>query len=141
MKNIIGKLCVLPLRKDVRSMYLNTVMKIGDNLTKDSSLSDRAYVGLQVVLIGMGVVFSVLVLLIGILQLFKLFANKQPEVNVKKEPTIVSAPTPAPAPTVQAPSKPTSEEELVVAIATAAIAAQRGESECNFNIISIKKIV
>ncbi len=120
-------------------MYLNTLMKIGDNLTESSSYAERASVGLQVVLIGMGVVFAVLVLLIGILQLFKLFANKQSDETVKSEP-VVSAPAPAP---VVAPvsAQPASEEELVVAIATAAIAAARGESECNFNVISIKKIV
>ncbi len=120
-------------------MNLNTLLQIGDNLNENSTLADRAYVGLQVVLIGMGVVFAVLVLLIGILQLFKLFANKQPKESVKQEP-VVSAPksTPIAAPVS---SQPASEEELVVAIATAAIAAQRGESECNFNVISIKKIV
>jgi len=121
-------------------MNLNTIMKIGDNLTETSTYAERASVGLQVVVIGMGVVFSVLVLLIAILQLFKLFAKKSTDEPAKNEPAVVSVPAPAP---VVAPvsAQPASEEELVVAIATAAIAAARGESECNFNVISIKKIV
>ncbi len=122
-------------------MYLNTLMKIGDNITESSGYGDRAIVGLQVVAIGMGVVFSVLILLIGILQLFKLFANKQAEEPSKNEPVVVPVSTPAPAPVASVSAQPASEEELVVAIATAAIAAARGESECSFNVISIKKIV
>lgn len=119
-------------------MNLTTLMKIGDNLNESSSLAERAGVGLQVVLIGMGVVFAVLLLLIGILQVFKLFAVKKPE----KSESPVSAATPTPvvasAPVAAASA---SEEEKIVAIATAAIAASRGESECAFNVISIKKIV
>ena len=125
-------------------MYLNTLMKIGGNITKGSGYGDRAMVGLQVVAIGIGVVFAVLILLIGILQLFKLFAVKQTDESAKSESVVapVSAPAVAPiAPAVSSSAQPTSEEELVVAIATAAIAAARGESECAFNVISIKKIL
>lgn len=121
-------------------MNLTTLMMIGENITKDSPISERAAVGLQVVGIGMGVVFGVLVLLIGILQLFKIFAVKKPVDNKDSTPASVSSTTVAPAP-VSAPSAPASEEEQLVAIATAAIAAYRGESECSFNVISIKKIV
>lgn len=123
-------------------MNFTTLMMIGENLTSDSPIADRATVGLQVVGIGMGVVFGVLILLIGILQIFKLFAVKKPAEN-KAQP-VEAAPTPVPvasvAPVASA-TAPVSEEEQIVAIATAAIAASRGESECAFNVISIKKIV
>ena len=118
-------------------MNLTTLMKIGEDISEGSSLAERASVGIQVVAIGMGVVFGVLVLLIGILQLFKLFANKKPVQPEVKAPVV--APTPAPAAPVAA--TPASEEEAVVAIATSAIAAYRGESECAFKVLSIKKIV
>ena len=124
-------------------MNLTTLMMIGENITSDSPIIDRAIVGVQVVGIGMGVVFGVLILLIGILQVFKLFGNKKPAEEKAATPVAVApAPVAAPAP-VSAPvaSAPASEEEQIVAIATAAIAASRGESDCAFNVISIKKIV
>ncbi len=118
-------------------MNLTTLMKIGENITDSSTMGERVAVGLQVVGIGMGVVFGVLILLIGILQLFKLFAVKETAKETKPaQPASVSAPAFAPV-TVS----PSNEEEKIVAIATAAIAAARGESECSFNVISIKKIV
>ena len=119
-------------------MNLTTLMKMGDNITSESPLSDRAAVGIQVVGIGMGVVFGVLILLIAILYLFKFFATKNSNAPEAKNPVapVVAAPAP-----VQTAAVPASEEEKVVAIATAAIAAYRGESECSFNVISIKKIV
>ncbi len=122
-------------------MNLTTLMRIGDNITEGSSLGERAVVGLQVVAIGMGVVFGVLVLLIAILQLFKLFAKKntKPDI-VTNAPVATATPAPTSAP-VSVSAVPASEEEALVAIATAAIAAARGESECAFNVISIKKIV
>ena len=123
-------------------MNLTTLMMSSVTITPDSSVSERAAYGLEVVAVGMGVVFGVLLLLIGILQLFKLFVVKKP-VEIKDTTTdssSVSTPSVVSAP-VSAPSVPASEEEQLVAIATAAIAAYRGESECSFNVISIKKIV
>ena len=110
----------------------------GGNIVGNDSLSDRVAFGLEVTLIGMGVVFGVLLLLIGVLQVFKLFAKKKPKPVETKE--AVSAPAPVVAVPVTAPT-PASEEETIVAIATAAIAASRGESEAAFKVLSIKKIV
>ena len=121
-------------------MNLTTLMAIGENINESSTMAERASVGVQVVLIGMGVVFGVLLILIGILQLFKLFAVKGTAKPVASAPAATPAPTPAPAAHVQQ-AAPASEDEAIVAIASAAIAAARGESECAFNILSIKKIV
>ena len=114
----------------------------GGNLVNNDSLADRAAFGLEVTLIGMGVVFGVLLLLICILQVFKIFAK------VQSKPVEVATNTPSTAPVAAAVPAPAvvssanaSEEAEMVAIATAAIAAARGESDCAFNIISIKKIV
>lgn len=119
-------------------MNLTTLMKIGEDISEGSSLAERASVGVQVVAIGMGVVFGVLILLIGILQLFKLFATEKPAKAETKAPVAVPTPAPVAAPVAAVPA---SEEEAIVAIATAAIAASRGESDCAFKVLSIKKIV
>lgn len=132
----IGKNGFLLLGKDVRSMNFTTLLKIGENLTENSTFSERAIVGAQVVAIGMGVVFGVLIILIAILQVFKLFGVKKPSKSTAPE---ANASVPVSAPAVSA--APASEDGEVVAVVSAAIAASRGESECNFNIISIKKIV
>ena len=121
-------------------MNLTTLMKIGEDISEGSSLAERANVGVQVVAIGMGVVFGVLILLIGILQLFKLFALKKSVTTEVKAPMAAHAPAPAPA-AAPVTAAPASEEEAIVAIATAAIAASRGESDCAFKVLSIKKIV
>lgn len=121
---------IFPLRKDVRSMNLTTLFKIGENLTEQSTFGERMTVGFQVVAIGMGVVFGVLILLIGILQLFKLFSgNKKPAQNKVEEKTVASAPV------VSNNVVANDEEQKIVAIATSAIAAARGKSEVDFNVL------
>lgn len=116
-------------------MNLTTLLKFGADITADTPIGEKATFGLQVVGIGMGVVFGVLLLLIGILQLFKLFAIKKTVEEIKEAPAHVAAPS------ASVTIAPASEEEAIVAVASAAIAASRGESECSFNIVSIKKIV
>lgn len=119
-------------------MNLTTLLKFGEDITADTPIGERAIFGLQVVGIGMGVVFGVLLLLIGILQLFKLFAIKKTVEEIKAND---AAPAPVVAPSAAVTIAPASEEEAIVAVASAAIAAYRGESETAFDIISIKKIV
>lgn len=109
----------------------------GSHLNADSNIAERAAFGLQVVAIGMAVVFGVLLLLIGILQIFKLFAVKPESKKVSEAPNV--APT-APAPATNAVAAPSSEEEKIVAIATAAIAASRGKSNVDFQVLSIAPI-
>ena len=111
-------------------MNLTTLFKIGENLTEQSTFGERMSVGLQVVAIGMGVVFGVLVLLIGILQLFKLFSGeKKPAQNKVEEKTA------APAPIASNNVVANDEEQKIVAIATSAIAAARGKNEVDFNVL------
>lgn len=93
------------------------------------SLGEKLWFGLQVTAIGMLMVFAVLILLWGIISLMaKVFGSVS-----KKE-----APKAAPAPVVAATSE--ANESEVVAVATAAIAASRGESNCAFKVVSIQKI-
>ncbi len=108
----------------------------GSHLNESSSFAERATFGLEVVAIGMAVVFGVLLLLIGILQIFKLFGAK-PQNKKESEASKVASPANAPAPTAVSAS---SEEEKIVAIATAAIAASRGKSNVDFQVLSIAPI-
>lgn len=120
-------------------MNLTTLIKIGEELGENPSFGERAVVGLQVVAIGMGVVFAVLILLIGILQLFKLFSGEKKKASVEVKETVNTAAPVSTAASSQVPVN-ASEEAKIVAIATAAIAASRGQSEVNFNVISIAPI-
>ena len=117
-------------------MNISTLLKIGENLTENSTFGERMSVGLQVVAIGMGVVFGVLILLIGILQIFKLFSGDNKQVKPKAEAPVQTS-TAAPSSTVSATAN---EEEKIVAIASAAIAAYRGKSEVDFTVLSIAPI-
>ena len=113
--------------------------KLGDGI-ENASMGEKVVFGGQAMLIGMGVVFGVLLLLIGILQLFKLFAAKD---NGNKQAPVVNAPV---APASVAPAAPVvasnanSDEALVVAIASSAIAAANGKNNVDFNILSIAPI-
>lgn len=101
-------------------------------LSEDADLGERFMYGLQVAGIGMVVVFLVLILIMAILYVFKLVATS----GAKKPaaaPAAPSAPAPAAAPA-------SDDEATVVAVATAAIAASRGASNCAFKVISVTKI-
>lgn len=104
------------------------------NISPDAPIGERLMYGFQVAGIGMAVVFLVLVLIMAILYVFKLFAT-----SGAKKPA--EAPKAAPAPAPAAPVAPaTDDEQLIVAIATAAIAAERSESACAFKVLSITKL-
>ena len=93
------------------------------------SLGEKLWFGLQVAAIGMLMVFAVLILLWAIIALMaKIFGS----VSKKEEPKTVSAPVVA--------SASEADESEIVAVATAAIAASRGESNCAFKVVSIQKI-
>lgn len=105
----------------------------------EGTFMERLVHGGKVTLVGMLVVFAVLIVLMVILYVFQLiFGRKSKKAEEKPVEKTVSAPAPAAAP-VAAPAAANQEEELV-AVATAAIAAARGESDCAFNVISITQI-
>ncbi len=101
-----------------------------ENLAEDATFTDRLLYGLRVCAIGMLIVFAVLLILCGVLYLFKLYYK----LSQKKKAQPVVQPA-APAANTGA-----DDEELTVAIATAAIAAARNDSDAAFRIVSIKKI-
>ena len=93
-------------------------------------MGERLEQGLQITVLGMCIVFSVLIILMIVLNISKLiFAKKSND----------KAPAANAAPAVSA-SAANDAEELTAAVVSAAIAAERGDSEANLNIISINKI-
>jgi sodium pump decarboxylase gamma subunit len=102
-----------------------------EDLAKDASFTDRLLYGLRVCAIGMLIVFAVLLILCGVLYLFKLYYMMTQK---KKSPDPVARSAAAAEVAVA------DDEELTVAIATAAIAAARNDSDAAFRIVSIRKI-
>ncbi len=102
----------------------------------EGTLLERLAHGGKVALVGMLVVFAVLILLMIIVYIFgAIFGQKKAPAAVKKE-VAPSAPV-----SPVTPATPVSDgEDVIVAVATAAIAAARGESDCAFDVISITKI-
>lgn len=120
-------------RKDIQ-MFVNNLMAIGENITPDSPIGDRLSTGLLVALIGMSVVFGILLIIMGILYVFKLFSAKNGKAKV---PAAVV--TPAAQPSVSSAADGSEEEQ--VAVITAALTALNNKSDAAYRIKSINKIV
>ena len=114
------------------SSWVETFSSGMENLNPNAPFSEKLLYGLKIALIGIVVVFMILAINRGGLFVFNLiFKNKSAAKPAERET--------APAP-VQKPVSGTLDEETAVAVATAAIAAARGEEKCAFNVISITKI-
>lgn len=114
------------------SSWVETFSSGMENLNPNAPFSEKLLYGLKIALIGIVVVFLILAIIWAVLFVFNLiFKNKSAAKPAEREP--------APAP-VQKPVSGTLDEETAVAVATAAIAAARGEEKCAFNVISITKI-
>ena len=114
------------------SSWVETFSSGMENLNPNAPFLEKLLYGLKIALIGIVVVFLILAIIWAVLFVFNLiFKNKSAEKPAERET--------APAP-VQKPVSGTLDEETAVAVATAAIAAARGEEKCAFNVISITKI-
>ena len=130
---------------DAAGGYVSAFPSGYPNVPQDATYGELLMYGLQVAGIGLLVVFLVLVIIMAILYIFKLVAVSKAK---KASPAVApAAASPAVAPKeaspAVAPASPAasgSEEETIVAIATAAIAASRGASDCAFKVISVTKI-
>lgn len=101
-----------------------------------STTEGKLNMGLQVVVVGMLVVFAVLAILWFALVLFKFFCydlpqkrKKEPELSVKQEVTEV------PVPIVQ-----NNDEEIIVAIAAAIAAAEAEEPWTRFRVVAFRRV-
>lgn len=114
------------------SSWVETFSSGMENLNPNAPFSEKLLYGLKIALIGIVVVFLILAIIWAVLFVFNLiFKNKSAAKPAERET--------APAP-VQKRVSGTLDEETAVAVATAAIAAARGEEKCAFNVISITKI-
>ena len=140
---------MLPLRNKSRSRkgsvrmnafnFLSTAGKFPmsgvENLASDASFTDRLLYGLKFAAIGIVVVFLILLILWAVLFVFNLvYKVRKGKADEKVEETA------APVNSSTASENGELDEQTVAAIATAAIAAARGESDCAFDVISITKV-
>ncbi len=104
------------------------------------NLSEAFATGGETAVIGMGIVFGVLIILLIVLQLFKVIFYKDPA-KANKAQTAVSEKVVAPDP-VGITTEPDKEEddEQLIAVITAAIAASLNTSTYNLNIKSIRRV-
>ena len=113
-----------------------------DLMNNPMSFGERLIQGLQVTLFGMAVVFSVLILLWGILEIFRIIfyelPKKQAEKAAKAEPVPAEPVAPAP---VEAPVEAveeTDDAEIVAAI-TAAISVVMDKPQTSFRVVSFRR--
>lgn len=86
--------------------------------------------GLQVVGIGMATVFAVLVLIWGILNLFKFFFGSSPKKVVEETPVVEQ---------VIAPTRVATNDEIIAVIAAAIAAAESECSGAKFRVVSFRR--
>ena len=98
------------------------------------SAADKFSYGGQMLLIGMSVVFAVLLLLWGALELFHLVVS-----TIEKKRTKAPAPKPATVPAVETAASD-DESELVAVMAAAIAAASEENPEGSFRVVSFRRI-
>lgn len=98
-------------------------------------LSDAFGEGLMVTALGLTIVFSVLIILMIVLYLFKLIFYKAPT----KAAAVEAAPTASAAPVAE-PVKDDMDEEELIAVLTAAVAASLNTSTYNLKIKSYRRV-
>lgn len=104
---------------------------------KGVHISEALSMGGETTVIGLGIVFAVLAILMIVLMLFKVFFYKDPAKTVAQEPA-KAEPTHAPE-AAQETAEEEDEEELI-AVLTAAVAASMNTSTYNLRIKSYRRV-
>ena len=116
-----------------------------ENIPENATFMDRLAYGGKIALVGMTTVFLVLILIWAICALMgKIFGSvavQKDESKKTKGPEDVPVQTLAGAETVSAPVVCSVDNTTIAVVASAAIAAYRGEDTVNFNIESIRPCV
>lgn len=102
------------------------------------SIADAVPYGLKTALLGMGVIFSVLIILWAILAVFKFVFYKAPASENKAVKEEAKAETPVIVPEAPAASAGTDDAELV-AVITAAIASMLDAPQTSFRVVSFRR--
>lgn len=115
-------------------MELSQAMITGQGVHIGEAMSE----GLKVTGLGLTIVFAVLVILMIVLYLFKVIFYKDPSKQAKPAD---SAPAEAPAPVqTAAPEEDGMDEEELIAVLTAAVAASLNTSTYNLKIKSYRRV-
>ncbi len=114
----------------INPLFLTEVIKYDEPM----SFADAIPFGLETVILGMGVIFSVLIILWAVLSVFKLVFYKKPS-------DVSEAPAPAPAPAATAKPEPATaaDDAELVAVITAAIAAMMDAPQTSFRVVSFRR--
>ena len=122
---------------------------MGSSIDTSIPFSERMGVGLELLVVGMGTVFAILLILMGVLALFKVVfydlknPNAKPAPKAKEEPKPAPAPAPAPVPAPAA----SDDGELIAAITAAVAAYLDAEAQANgmtacdtrFRVVSFRR--
>ncbi len=111
--------------------FLITLLEIAPT-QKDASFAERLSYGGEMLVVGIGIVFSVLILLWLSLELFNVISQR---LNNQEADTPVAAP--APKATVEEVKVPDDLE--LIAVLTAAIAASESAPAARFRVVSFKR--
>lgn len=100
------------------------------NIELPTTYEGALLLGFQVVVIGVATVFAVLILIWGLLSLFKVFFGHGSAKEKKDEPTTAPAPV---TPTVSG------GDEIVAVIAAAIAMAESENCGCKFRVVSFRR--
>ena len=103
--------------------------------TKKMEIAEAIPYGLKTTLLGMGVVFAVLIILMIVLSLFKVIFYKPAGTEKKEAPKSAPAPTPV----SPAPAPAPSDDAELVAVITAAIASMIDKPTTSFRVVSFRR--
>lgn len=112
--------------------FLITLLEIAPT-QKDASFGERLSYGGEMLVVGIGIVFSVLILLWLSLELFSLISQR---LNSKEAAAPVVT---APAPKAKVEEVKTPDDLELIAVLTAAIAASESAPAARFRVVSFKR--
>ena len=114
---------------------MNTAFFLSQNIADidTSSIEGKLSMGLQVTVLGMLIVFAVLAVLFLCLLLFRLAFHDLPA-KIKQKKSVQPA-------TVDVPTETVANDDVIVAVITAAIMASQDETqEARFRVVSFRRI-
>lgn len=129
-------------------MNLNTIMLLTASAENVMTMSERLAYALRMLVVGLGMVFVVLALLWGVLTLSRVIFYDMPrrrrQEEIKGHKAEGNAVTPASAPaTAPAPVAPAQNNDVLIAVITAAISAAMAEEGCapatGFRVVSFRR--
>ncbi len=124
--------------------FFKKLLDFGEEVSNTAPMSDRIVMGLQTMLLGMGVIFTVLIILWAVLAVFKVVFYKPSASEKKSASKEKTAEAPAPVITeVHADAAAYSgyepDDAELVAVITAAIASMLDAPQTSFRVVSFRR--